>query len=282
MMSMENRNMPSATPQMGFKDYEYHGWERSVEQYHASFSKLTTQTTDAILSALAVGSDTKLLDVASGPGYIARRALALGASAIAVDFSDSMVEKAKAIFPQLDIRKGDAENLDFDDGSCNAVAMNFGLLHLGAPEEALSECARVLVPAGRFAFTVWATPNEAVGFGIVLKAVEQYGEPNISIPKGPPFFKYSDPELSKAALLEAGFHDIAAQKLPLVWELSSPGEFFDAYYLGTPRTGGLLRAQSPAYLAAVRKAVEETVASQYGHSSGVRLPMPAWLYTAVK
>jgi len=48
--------------------------------------------------------------------------------------------------------------------------MNFGILHLGQPEKALLEAYRVLRSGSRFAFSVWAAPDETIGFGIVLRA----------------------------------------------------------------------------------------------------------------
>ena len=46
------------------------------------------------------------------------------------------------------------------------------MLHLARPERAMTHAVRVLKPGGCFAFTVWAEPEEAVGFGIILKAVQ--------------------------------------------------------------------------------------------------------------
>ena len=50
--------------------------------------------------------------------------------------------------------------------------MNFGILHFGRPELALLEALRILRGGGRFAFSVWAKPEETIGFDIVLRAVE--------------------------------------------------------------------------------------------------------------
>ena len=94
-----------------------------------------------------------------------------------------MIEKAKSHYPPLTFQVGDAEKLDgFADGTFDAAGMNFGILHLSNPEQALREMYRVLAPAGRVAFTAWCKPDEAVGFSLVLRAIEQHGNANLPLP----------------------------------------------------------------------------------------------------
>src|SRR5206468_11528033 len=85
------------------------------------------------------------------------------------------------------------------------------------PERALSEAYRVLRSGGRIAFTVWDTPDKAIGFGIVLAAIQKYGDPNVPIPPGPPFFRFSDPEESKRALTAAGFSNVVVTPVAQLW-----------------------------------------------------------------
>jgi SAM-dependent methyltransferase len=66
-------------------------------------------------------------------------------------------------------------HLPFPDESFGAVGISFGMLHFPHPERALAEAFCVLQPGGRIAFTVWATPDKAVGFAMVLKAIEAHG-----------------------------------------------------------------------------------------------------------
>ncbi|WP_420800199.1 class I SAM-dependent methyltransferase [Paraburkholderia tagetis] len=158
-----------------------------------------------MLEALGVGRGTRFLDVASGPGYLAAAARRRGADVAGVDFSVAMVEKARRVFPGLEFRIGDAEDLPFPDESFGAVGIGFGMEHFQHPERALAEAFRVLQSGGRIAFTVGAMPDKAVGIGMVLKAIEKHGTPDVPVPPGPPFFRFSDWGESRHALLEAGF-----------------------------------------------------------------------------
>mgnify|MGYP003693770787 CR=1 FL=1 len=90
-----------------------------------------------------------------------------------IDFSPLMVEEARRRYESVAFSSswsGDAQRLPFEGNQFGAVVMNFGLLHLARPEVAISEAFRVLEPGGRYAFTVWGRPDEAVGFGVVLRA----------------------------------------------------------------------------------------------------------------
>ena len=124
-----------------FHDFEHAGWERASEHYGDAFGALTIQTADAVLNAAGVASGTRMLDVATGPGYVAGAAAARGARAVGVDFSASMVAHARIIYPAVEFQEGDAEAIAFPDGSFDAVVMNFGMLHLARPERAMARAS---------------------------------------------------------------------------------------------------------------------------------------------
>ena len=87
----------------------------------------------------------RVLDVGSGPGYVAAAAAARDATAVGVDVAPAMVALARTLHPQVEFVQGDAEHLQFADDSFDAVVANFAILHLGRPEQAAAEFARVLV-----------------------------------------------------------------------------------------------------------------------------------------
>ena len=223
----------------------------------------------------------RTLDVATGAGNVAQAAIGKGARVVGVDFSTAMLAQARKQYPNVDFCEGDAEVLPFADNSFDAVAINFGLLHFGNPEQALGEAYRVLHPGGRIGFTVWAAPEAAVGFQIMLQAIETHGDPNVQLPEGPPFFRFSDPAESERTLRTVGFTHPSITEVQQIWRLSSPDDPFVAFYEGTARTGGLLRAQPGEVLNAIRTAVIKA-ASAYIQDGTVEIPMPAILTSAQK
>ena len=146
--------------------------------------------------------------------------------------------------PEIEFREGDAEQLPLGDDLFDAAVMNFGILHLARPDQALAEACRVLRPGGRFGFTAWAKPDEAIGFGIVLRSIAEHGDPNVPLPEGPPFFRFSEPDECVRSLLAAGFESPKVVKVPQMWRLPAVDSLFEFMKDSTVRTAGLLRGQT--------------------------------------
>lgn len=264
-----------------FRDFEHAGWESNVSEYEAAFARLTSQAVAPLLDAAFVRHGIRLLDVATGPGYVAAVAAARGARVMGIDFSAPMVARARSANPAVEFQEGDAEALAFSDGTFDAVVMNFGILHLARPEKAMAEAARVLRPEGRFAFTVWAKSDEAVGFGIILNAIQSHGNPAVQLPQGPPFFRFSDPAECDRVLREAGFVDVSVRRVPQIWRFEAPGDLFDAIYNGGVRMKAVLRAQSGEALQAIRTAAHEAT-KNYFQNGIIEIPMPSILASGSK
>ena len=122
-----------------FHAFEQAGWESIPRAYQDAFGTLTTQAIEPLLDAARVGPGVRVLDVATGPGYVAGAAARRGASVVGIDFSAAMLAEARRHHPAIDFQAGDAEALPFPDASFDAVVMSFGLLHLGRPDQALAE-----------------------------------------------------------------------------------------------------------------------------------------------
>jgi SAM-dependent methyltransferase len=105
----------------------------------------------AILDALALEPEDRLLDVGCGGGLLLRDALALGAAVTGLDHSEEMVRLARERAPEAEVVLGSAERLPFGDASFTAIAMSIVFFFLPEPSAVLRECRRVLARGGRLA-----------------------------------------------------------------------------------------------------------------------------------
>ncbi len=258
---------------------EHEGWERAAEAYSRSCGLITSQFVAPLLAAATRRPGLDLLDAACGPGYLTAEAVRGGANAIGFDFSADVIQRARASHPELDLRQSDAHNLPFADATFDVVASNFGVLHFADPERFFVEAARVLRPGGVLGFTTWAdVAGDA--FSLLAGAVQRHGVA-VTLPDGPPFFRFADAGECRRSLEPAGFTAVTFATHAAGWQLDTPTVLFDAIQEGTVRTAAVLRQQPDDRLAAIREAVAAEVA-RHPHGDGYRIPMTAHLVTATK
>lgn len=136
-----------------------------IENYWDFRSK--TYDTDLIYNSLLIRDQWKkmlsekighkknlrILDVGTGPGFLALLFAEMNHEVYAVDLSSEMILKAKrnAENRNLNINfyHGDAENLDFENGYFDVVVNKYLLWTLPDPSKALFEWKRVLNDGGR-------------------------------------------------------------------------------------------------------------------------------------
>ncbi|MDR3472404.1 MAG: class I SAM-dependent methyltransferase [Devosia sp.] len=118
---------------LGFKQLEQEGWDAKAQSYDDLLGQVTRSAASPLLDAVKLVPGMRILDVATGPGYVAVDAAARGAEAVGIDFAPEMAALAGRLNPGLDFRQGDAEHLDFADASFDAVVCAFGVLHFADP-----------------------------------------------------------------------------------------------------------------------------------------------------
>lgn len=270
--------MPSADT---FRGFELSGWsdEKVCAKYHQHFGSVTIQSVPALIDAACVERSARVLDVCCGAGYAAGLAAERGAEVIGVDFAQSQVDLAQKLYPTVMFERGDATALRFDDESFESVVNDIGMPHFEDPDTAIVEAFRVLRRGGRFAFSVYAAPEHAAGFGLIYGAVQAHGTMDIGLPPGPNFFLFSNEEESRQRMLSAGFRDFKAEMVPQTWRLASPGELFEAVTEGSVRAAATLRGQEKTALPKIESAVVAGL-EKYRVESGYELPMPAIVISA--
>ena len=94
--------------------------------------------------------DKEVLEIATGPGLLAKHVAPAASRMIATDYSEGMIAEAKkGDYPQnLTFEVADAMNLPYADHSFDAVLIANALHIVPDPEKVLREIDRVLRPGG--------------------------------------------------------------------------------------------------------------------------------------
>ncbi len=260
-----------------FAAWERSAWEQRATPYAASLGDLTRGSIPALLDAATIGPGTRVLDVGTGPGFVALAAQDRGASVRAVDQSTEMVRLARAA--GVDAVRAGVETLPFSDDSFDAVVAGYLLNHLPRPETAVAELVRVLIPGGRVALTVWDDRTENLATGLLSPIVTDLGLTEV-VPPGPDAQRFAD-ETELRRLL-AGWDDIVIEHLR--WSVRvEPGRWFDALADATPRTGAVLAQAGEGRRAQARERYVSIAVRDFGTADGlVELPAAAVLASAAR
>jgi 2-polyprenyl-3-methyl-5-hydroxy-6-metoxy-1,4-benzoquinol methylase len=106
-----------------------------------------------LVAAAHLTGTERVLDIATGPGYIAEAFAGMAREVVGVDLTDAMLAIAKERTGErgvsnVSFRAADAEDLPFENGAFDAVVCRLALHHLLQPLQVLSEMARVCRPGG--------------------------------------------------------------------------------------------------------------------------------------
>lgn len=256
-----------------FRAFEVAGWAARADAYHRFFSPISARLVGPLLDAARVGAHTRVLDLASGPGYVAAEAAALGAPVVGIDASPDMVRLATALHPALTFRQADAEHLPFDDRTFDAVVGNLLLHHLAAPEQGVAEAVRVLTPGGWLALTVWDVPARSRLMGVIVDAVQEAGGgAPADMPPGPPVFQYAADGAFVALLEGSCLTDVVVHTHTFTHHLPDADAYWKGMLTATVRTAALITGQPRAVQQRIRTAVERLLAP-YATPTGVDLPI---------
>ena len=225
-----------------------------------------------------------MLDVATGPGYVAERAAARGARVVGIDLAEGMLELARQRVADVELLRADAEELPFDDASFDAVVGGFVINHLPHPQRALAEATRVLVPGGQVAFSVWDRPERMRVIGVVTEAIESAGvDRGDALPAGGPDpYRFADEGEFRALLEAAGLVGVAVRTVELTHRVAGPDELLRGLLGSSVRTATVLRTLGAAARRRTRVALERMVEPYRTSDGALELPVAARLASGGK
>lgn len=112
-----------------------------------------------MLNLLDVQPGERVLDLATGTGWTARRLAQKGASVTGVDIGDGVIaaarELARAANLKIEFFVGDAERVELPNAGFDVITSTCGVMFATRPEEVAEELARLCRPGGRIGLTTW-------------------------------------------------------------------------------------------------------------------------------
>jgi len=274
----------SAEEAEAFKDFEAEGWSAQAGTYGELTGAITSRLAESLLDAAGVRSDWRVLDVATGPGYVAERAAARGARAVGIDLAEGMLELARQRVGGVELLRADAEELPFDDASFDAVVGGFVINHLPHPQRALAEATRVLVSGGQVAFSVWDRPERMRVIGVVTEAIESAGvDRGDALPAGGPDpYRFADEDEFRALLEAADLVGVTVRTVELTHRVAGPDELLRGLLGSSVRTATVLRTLGAAARRRTRVALERMVEPYRTSDGALELPVAARLASGGK
>jgi ubiquinone/menaquinone biosynthesis C-methylase UbiE len=205
-------------------------WERRRELSW----RFTRPVSEWLVDRVDAKPGETILELAAGTGetgFLAARRIGSKGRLISSDFAPEMVRAAERVASELGIanvefRVLDAERLELDDASADAVLCRFSFMLIDDPLRALSETRRVLRPGGRLAFSTWGAPARNPWMTLPASLMIERGLMEPFSSEGPGVFSMPDADTVVPLLRKTGFDEIEIEEMELGWRFDGPDELW--------------------------------------------------------
>lgn len=203
-------------------------WQRGK----AHRDEVTGPANEMMLDLASLRAGDRVLDVAAGTGdqtLMAARRVGPTGYVLATDISTSMLNVAtEAVrnvgLTNVDTRVMDAENIDLDTDSFDAVICRMGLMLFSNPVKALIGMHRVVKPTGKFVALVLSTEEKNPYHGLPLEIVRRLGRMPSPTQGHRGTFALGGPGVLEDAYRRAGFLDVAVHAVSIRRRFPSTAE----------------------------------------------------------
>jgi len=252
------------------------GWEKWWE----TLEQISRVVNDCLIRLADIQPGQQVLDIATGigePALTVARRVGNDGKVVATDQSSQMLSIARDRASKLGLtnvvfQELDAEQMDFPEGSFDAIVCRWGLMFLPDLDTALSSIRRSLIPKGKFATAVWEAPEKIPFFSLAVGILQQM----FDVPPPPP----GTPTMSGLAdgaiedkMAQAGFTNIRTEEVVVNFKFSSAREYAQLMKDVAAPLRIMLAKQSPEQQTEYWQTLEKTAAQKYATpDGGVLLP----------
>ena len=271
-MSTTEQSPPDPKPidPVEFKTAQKAGWATAADgwrKWKHRFVPATANLNRRMVELAEVRAGQRVLDIASGIGdpalEVARKTGPKG-SVLATDFSPEMLaaarERAQAEgLAQLETRVVDAENLDLPPASFDAATCRWGVMLVLDPAAVCRGVRRALKPGAKFVAAVWGIPERVPFLAIPAMAAIREAGMAPPAPGTPGPLAMGKPGILEAVMSGAGFRDVTAESVDVVYDHESPAEYVLMLDDMSASLRRALQEKPEEVRAKVRKAIERAV-----------------------
>jgi enediyne biosynthesis protein CalE5 len=199
-----------------------------------------------------IGPGDSVLDVAGGygePSLAAARVVGPTGRVVCTDISGEMLafgqeRAAQAGLDNVEFVERDAEQLDFEDESFDAILSRSGLMFLPDVAGTLKRLHSFLKVGGRLAASVWG-PQPAVQFAAAIPVISN----ELKLPPPPPgrpgIFALADAGQLAALVEGAGFQDVETGIIRVVFTTDTPQQYTEFIQDVAPTITKVVNDQPP-------------------------------------
>ena len=269
------------------RERERVGFDRVSGTYSAATRERNRAAREQLLARAALAPGHTVLDVCTGPGWLALdAAAAVGPSGrvLGVDLSPRMLGQAEANAREAGVANAafglmDAERLELPDASFDRVLCSLGLMHVPDPRRAAGEMARVARSGARLAVLVWG-PAAETHIGLIAASLRAVAGDRLPIDLAYAA-RLGPPGVIEEILLGAGWDAVAVERLNNPAVVPGGEQYWDAF----AGVGGLFStviAELPPADVAAARAEFARRAEDYRRGDMVYLPAAQVLATATR
>jgi ubiquinone/menaquinone biosynthesis C-methylase UbiE len=208
------------------------GWETRCDFLERNMGLLH----DWVIERIDASAGQTVLDVGAGPGDLGHRIAHLvgpTGRVISTDFALEMVEIARRLgaarnLDNVEYRQLDAEQMDLEDATIDAVVCRSGYMLFADPATAFGEAQRVLREGGSLAFTVFTTPEQNPWAAIPGAALVGRGHVPSPQPGAPGVFALGDPDRVRDLVTGAGFSEPEIEAVDFVFHYAGDDDAWNA------------------------------------------------------
>jgi SAM-dependent methyltransferase len=197
------------------------GWRRRNERFQAAAMPVSQW----LVAAIEPQPGECVLELAAGvgeTGFLAAELIAPGGGTlISSDGADAMLVHARERARQLGVtnvefKPLELEWIDLSAASVDKAICRWGYMFALDKGAALRETRRVLRPGGRLALAAWSTPEHNPFTAVPRRTLVEAGlVDGFELATGPTMFDLADEHALRTLLDDAGFTEVAVERLPL-------------------------------------------------------------------